>query len=136
MNQFYHEIALTFNWWFVLAPLFVVLEAIIGWKSFALRDGEIRRVRHQKLVDYTSAMFAVIIFALILIESADGIVQLLDNGTPAGESSLWNVCMAPFVVLFASLFYWGVLVGIGRLFSFAKVGRLWCRQHRKVRRKS
>ena len=133
--SYYHEIVVGFNWWFVLAPLFVVLEAVIGWRSFALRGGEIRRVKHRKLVDYTSAMFAIIVAALILIESADGIVQWLDNRTVAGESPVWNVGMAPFVALFVGLIYWGVLVCIGRLFSLAKAGRLLEeRQHRKVRR--
>ena len=136
--NYYHEIVVGFNWWMVLVPLFAVIEAIIGWRSFALRDGEIRRVRHRKLVDYSSAMFAVIIAALILVESADGIVQWLDNRTVAGESPVWNVGMAPFVALFVGLIYWGVLVCIGRLFSFAKAGQLLerQRQHRKVRRKS
>ncbi len=136
--NYYHEIVVGFNWWMVLVPLFAVIEAIIGWRSFALRGGEIRRVRHQKLVDYSSAMFAIIVAALLLIESADGIVQWLDNGTPAGDSPLWNVGMAPFVALFAGLLYWGVLVGVGRLFSLAKAGQLLERQHqhRKVRRKS
>ena len=136
--NYYHEIVVGFNWWMVLVPLFAVIEAIIGWRSFAFRGGEIRRVRHRKLVDYTSAMFAVIVAALVLIESADGIVQWLDNSTPAGDSPLWNVGMAPFVALFAGLLYWGVLVGVGRLFSLAKAGQLLerQRQHRKVRRKS
>ena len=135
--SYYHEITVGFNWWFVLAPLFVVLEAVIGWRSFALRGGEIRRVKHQKLVDYTSAMFAVIVAALVLIESADGIVQWFDNRTVAGESPVWNVGAVPFVALFVGLIYWGVLVGVGRLFSLAKAGRLLeerQRQHRKVRR--
>ena len=134
--MFYHQFSVGFNWWMVLAPLFVVLEAVIGWRSFALRGGEIRRVRHKKLVDYTSAMFAIVVAALVLIESADGIVQLLDNRTVAGESPIWNVGAVPFVALFVGFFYWGVLVGIGRLFSLAKAGRLLERQHqhRKVRR--
>ena len=64
----YHEFTVGFNWWMVLAPLFVVFEAVIGWRSFALRGGEIRRVKHRKLVDYTSAMFAIIVALLVVLK--------------------------------------------------------------------
>lgn len=117
INSYYHTLTMpSWNWWYLVAPLFLVLAAILGRKYYHVvrtRRGLKIRARYNKTSKkLILAILALIVAIMIDNESGHWIVQWLDNGLGPNESAAWSVIIAPFVVVGVGWIYWGALLAV------------------------
>ena len=126
-NPFYHAFTPGFNWWYVVAILGIIVVALVGWNKYyiyaehAYRKDLFRRYNN-KFIGLVSTFFTIVVMIMVCIESADGIVQFLNNGLEVNESPAWSVIVAPFVLIGVAGLYWTVLEYVG----------LWMAKRKKV----
>ena len=136
MNSYYHEFVPGFNWWYIVAPVLILVMAIVGWQRYKgyrkPRSLEIRRGCSDKFLKIVAWIFTAVVTALIFLESADGIVQFFDNIAPASEyeSALGSVFYMSFFLTSFVFIYWGLLVLVGRLAANIKYALL-CQEREK-----
>lgn len=127
MNAYYHAFTPGFNFWYLAAPLFAVIVAIIGARVYYM-DGDSKKIyrrRYNGLLCFTlSIVFAIAIAFMIGSESFRGIVQYFDNGLERFESPVWSLVGAGMTVAMFSILYAGLLILIGRVAAWAKHGYL------------
>ena len=107
-----------FNFYFIVAPVMLVMAYIIG-RKFVTREkeaGRVVKIRYASALteQITAAIMAAIVVIMITIESGQGIIQAIDNtiasDDPTGVYALVFTAMA-LVAIFAVLavVYWLVL---------------------------
>lgn len=113
MSPYYHEFVPGFNFWYIVAPAFLVVMALAGWCRYGLvlseRDGAVRlRIRRYydgRLLVVLSAAFALIVTVMIFFESCHGLVQWFDNGLGRYESGVWSIVSAGFTLVLIAVLY-------------------------------
>ena len=128
MNNLYHDFSVTFNSWFVIAPLFILLAGLIGTGRFCF-DHEVmkikRRGRKFTIFSKLSAMLmAIVVLVMIIRESFAGILQFFMNHLLIDESPVWALVLAIAclpVILIA--YYYLMLVAL-KVGSYIKYGYL------------
>ena len=107
-----------FNYYFVVAPVMLVMAYVIG-RKFVTREkeaGRVVKIRYASALteQITAANMAAIVVIMITIESGQGIIQAIDDtiasDDPTGVYALVFTAMA-LVAIFAVLavVYWLVL---------------------------
>lgn len=104
-----------FNFYFIVAPVMLVMAYIIG-RKFVTRQkgaGRVVKIRYASALteQITAAIMAAIVVIMITIESGQGIIQAIDDtiasDDPTGAYALLFAAMA-LVAIFAALavVYW------------------------------
>ena len=136
MNIYQHEIQITFNAWQVMAPMALVVAAIIGWNQFWLSPKlRLRRLYSDGILKL-AALFAGGMFAILLAgESWRGILQVLDNvfGTNEGLWALMSLVLTPIVIGGASGLFTVVVYYTAKLMAWCRKGSLEEKRNRKLR---
>ena len=126
--SFYHDFAIGFNLWYILAPLYLVLMVCVGAKRYRFRisDGSIRKRYKDCLLDLAGTLGGMWFAFDFAFESGHGVVQLVDNFNPT-QGPMWSILM----LLCA-------MVGVGFMYgllctSLANIASRFCyeRQHTK-----
>lgn len=123
MNMYYHNFVPGFNLWYVLAPGFIVLMAVLAAKNVYASS-----VTHYASQYYTNALFkiiaaicSIIISVLITIESGFGLVQLFDNMLTASDSGVWSILFAVLAIPALGYFYYHLLMTVEKIVRQRKV---------------
>lgn len=110
MNSYYHEIIISFNWWMVIMPAFLILSIFIGKKGAVLtRKGAVRYTFNERFAKIIASISGVVFFILLLVESTNGIIQWFDNSLTNQDSPAWSVILAPGAIAIIALLYGGIV---------------------------
>lgn len=136
LNEFYHEIEVSFNFWMLVGPLMVLTMGILGWTRYHMKaETDVVYERSGEMAVVLISIFLDTLFhALLIIESATGIWQLLVNHLDG------DIAWMPFVMAMALLFsfvgVYYVLYGVAKIGSWLKIGYLMdARNRRKEERR-
>lgn len=133
MSSYYHAFVPGFNWWYIVAPVMVLVVGYVGTKRFRLtRSLKIKVVFNDRLLVLLSVLASVVFGIMLVIESMDGIIQLCDNALTKQDSPAWTLFTAPFVLVMAVFSYGSITYFVGRFMSYEKYSYL-CRI-RRIRR--
>ena len=133
MNNLYHSFSVTFNWWFILFPIQIVIMAIFGsfncWMTAERKI--VSRDKNNFLSSVCSVIMAGILMVLVVKESMTGLIQLFDNGLAPDDNPAWSIFFAAIAVaIFAIVAYYILLYA-------AKIGKKLKRVYLiEVRRKN
>lgn len=104
-----------FNYYFVVAPVMLVMAYIIGRKSVTREKeaGRVVKIRYASALteQVTATIMAAIVVAMITIESGQGIIQAIDDtiasDDPTGVYALVFAAMALVAILVVlAVVYW------------------------------
>ncbi len=99
------------NWWFVLAPLFLVASALVGIASVARVACKVfhRWNDHDRVVAHAvSAAATTTVGVMVLRESWRGLLQLGLNCLTVSDSRFWGALMAGSFFMGAAVVYYGI----------------------------
>lgn len=121
MNMYYQRIniidALTKNHWALVALAFIAITVAIGASQYCIRGHRLTKRFGDGPYLLLGIIGAIVMGALLVVESHAGIIQLLDNCLRGNESPLLSVALMPFVALMlGSAFGLGLAI-IGDLMS-------------------
>lgn len=126
MNEFYHAFKISFNWWFVVAPILVLATGVFGITKYKLDRKSLKiltRGGGDFLLNVVATSLDALIHFLILRESGAGLVQLVANHL--GDSDIaWMPIVASMALLGSALTFYIVLFGAGRIGEWARYGYL------------
>ena len=119
MNSFYHAFTISFNWWYVLLPLQLVLMLIFGLSNAKLSKRTkkvIQRDKKDKVAFCLSIVMTIILMVTVVSESSSGLIQILDNSLSANDDPVWSLflfvfVMSTFAVFTCALFYYAAKLG-------------------------
>ncbi|MBR3270180.1 hypothetical protein IKG07_02950 [Candidatus Saccharibacteria bacterium] len=113
MNEFYHEFSVGFNWWYVLLPLQCVLMIAFGASNLHLNKRNNRIMRWSKsntATNILAAIMMVILTIVMIVESASGVIQMLDNHLGPEDDPMWSLIMFTFGVPVVAAFIYCIFV--------------------------
>lgn len=102
MNRYYHSFAIGFNWWMIIAPVMMILAAVLV--LLVVRSGKEMKNRFFYIV---AGVFASIWTVLFIIESHSGVIQMFDNHNDATTSGAWSVLLG-----FPAMVFVGIIFGV------------------------
>ena len=109
-NEFYHEFTVSFNAWMVLAPVMLVLAAVLATQQFRLTRQrlKVQRIFSNGVLNSTALICGVIFATMFTLESWRGTLQWCDNAL-AGDSGFYSLILTPICIGVVSALY-GALV--------------------------
>lgn len=115
-NEFYHGFKIGFNYWYLMAPLLMLLSFIIGTTKYRLgkSTGKIYVMRGEFVIIVTSLISDATLMIVFAKESFFGMVQVVLN-----HLSKTEIAWAPFMVvgcfLAVVLAFFCLFYGCGKL---------------------
>ena len=103
--MYYHEITPGFNWWYITGPLMLIMMFYLGTKRFSIKKGHLRRMAKERTYKLASIICGIIFMVQLSLESANGIVQIYDNGLRGNDSPALSVSFAMGTIVIATMFY-------------------------------
>ena len=124
MNAFYHQFSVSFNLWFVVAPLMVLVMALFGFTKYKLDRSSLAILGRDKgnyIMSVMAVAFDVVLHVLILFESAAGLLQAVTNHLGRNDSPIWAlILLAVGIVISAFAFYY-LFFMVGKMSSRLKL---------------
>jgi len=110
MNELYHEFTIKFSVWTVLAPVMLVLAAVLARQQFRLtrKRLKVQRLFGNGVLNSTALICGVIFATTFALESWRGVLQWCDNSL-AGDSGFYSLILTPICIGVVSALY-GALV--------------------------
>ena len=139
MNEFYHELEIGFNWWYVVVLFYVFVFGMIGAFKFHLNSDRIatRMARKYDIILSLLALGAVLhSVVLVIYESLLGIMQFFANRLHDYESPKYVFWLTIIVLIVSSFFYYYLLIGVANITSWTKLGFLiekYCKMDEKTK---
>ena len=118
--NYYHELEIGFNWWYVVAPLLVVIAILFGRTKYKLNKETLtvlKRGGGDFLLRFVVVILDIVLHVLIVIESGAGILQFVANNL--GDS---DIAWAPIIIAMGVICTFGVFYAI--LFRAGKLGEI------------
>lgn len=133
MNSYYHEVSVGPNFWMIYIIVMVGAMILLGLMQHRWHTHYRTRQTFGNSLFSVVAIIAGIILAIwLMIESSDGIIQMLDNNIP-GDAYAWqSVIGAPLVTMIVGFIFGSALYALGRIVSMTKLG--WLRLRMKDNR--
>jgi len=142
MNEFYHAFRLSFNWWFVVAPLNGLMMVFLGSMRYVLNEKTMKILRRGNgfdvLVKIVATVLDIALIVMIFQESILGLFQWLVNHVDGDP--IWAIIVLPLVLVAIYVgFYWmfcmlakiGEWTKHGYLIDLKREQRDAKRQHRR-----
>jgi len=118
MSRYYHEFTIGFNWYYLVAPVMLVLVGLVGASRFKLgTDLKIRSRFNERLTIITSVLAGVALAWMLYSESIAGIIQWFDNCLTSRDSGVYSLFLAGCAVMVVSMFYGVLAFYIARIAS-------------------
>ena len=126
MNAYYHEVELTFNYWYVILPVAMVVAFVLGTGRYYFADNRIRRRGRifTAIAIILTGILDVTIVNDMMEESIMGLLQLLANSLANEEDLAWAVVISPIFLIFISVFLYGLFMTVVKLGEWTKLGML------------
>ena len=131
MNSYYHSFTIGFNFWMLYAPLSMLIMFWLGSKQYRRENGKIRKVYGDRLIKIISVVFAISFAAMLMSESALGIIQVIDNSLGADDSGAWSILFAPLLVAVVGSLFYAIISYLGFLGSQWGLKRLKRRRRKR-----
>lgn len=134
-NEFYHTFLPGFNWWYIVAPLMVLLMSAFGASNRRLNEKSLRIMGRDKrgyLLNALALILDFFLYLLVVRESAVGIVQLFANHLSPDDNPAWAIILFVFAVSVSAVFVYELLVYAGKLGTHLKIVYLK-KKRRKIR---
>ncbi len=131
-NEFYHEINVTFNAWFVIGPVFLVLMMLSGIGKYKLSKKLriLKRDEDDWLLNTIAVVLDAILHTIIIVESIGGILQYTINHLDTHTDVAW----VPFVVIvelfLSSIIVWAIFFAAGKFGQFLRYQYLQSKRHK------
>ena len=122
-NVYTHGFQVGFNTWQVVAPMMMVIAVAIGWNQYMLTPRlNIKRLYGDWALKLSAFVSGVVFAVLLSVESAQGILQLLDN-IFGNDSAFWAAASLIAMPLTSA----GLAAGWTALTYYAARMAVWCR---------
>ena len=123
MNEFYHDVVVTFNAWFLVGPSMILAMWLIGVGSnkIDMVDLEIIEKDNDRSLKWLAAFLSLLLHVLIVVESGKGILQVMLNHT---DSPAWLVVVIPMLTSLSLVLTWYALYMSGRFGKWTTLGYL------------
>lgn len=128
MNQYYHEVTVGFNWWYVAVPILMLLFVAMGSARYHIESetGRIKRREKGYVLMLKSLAYVADIFLLFLIvmESFSGVLQFCMNSLAPEDSAFWAVIISVIIMAMFACICYSLFVLCINFGSWAKLGYL------------
>lgn len=125
MNSYQHEFSVGFNFWMIFIILMVGVMILLGLMQHRWHTRyRTKQVFGDLLFVVVAVVAGIILAAMLVVESRDGITQALDNNIPSDEYAWQSVLMMLPAALVAGGVFAAVLYAIGRVVALMKLGWL------------
>ena len=105
------------NGWFAIGVVAIVIMIIVGLLQYSK---ESRRRYNWKFFRFVSIVLGVIFTVLLVKDSANGIIQIMDNFLAGEDDSAWSVILMLMTTSVCGCIFTGILYEIG---NFAGIAR-------------
>lgn len=126
--DYYHELSVSFNWWFLLAPLLVLAVFLFGTTKYKLSTSK-RHIRKRQddgwMLKAVVAIADVSLHILILIESGAGSMQLVANILGSSSNIAWMPAIMAAGYICSFVLYGSILYVAGKKGELSKKARLF-----------
>ena len=134
-NQFYHNLTMSFNAWFVVGPIFVLIMILTGIGKYKLTRKSLKILKRDPedwLLNTICVVLDIILHLMIVLESINGLIQFAFNHLDTHTDPAW----VPFIVVveltFTSILVWAIFFGAGKLGQFLWLNYLKAKRHRII----
>ena len=129
MNScYYHSFDISFNFWYIAVPFFMVIMGLLGSTAFYLEEHTLRIVRRGRPYRVCSllSIFLIefILMCMISIESGSGILQVCANSLAADDDVIYAFFMTALAHTVLFLIVLGLLIGSKKIGEYCKLGYL------------
>ena len=133
-NEFYHEFTIGFNAWMVLAPVMLVLAAVLATQQFRLTRQrlKVQRIFSNGVLNSTVLICGVIFATTFALESWRGVLQWCDNSL-AGDSGFYSLILTPICIGVVSALYGALVYVTAKTAAWISVNRAV--EKRKIEKK-
>lgn len=136
-NQFYHDITLSFNAWFIVAPSMVVLMMLSGIFKYKLSRESLKILKRDP-EDYLLNMICVgldaILLLMVVLESSDGLIQYGLNHLDSSTDPVWIPFIISVELIVAAVVVWATFFIAGKFGQFLRYNYLKDKR-RRMRKK-
>jgi len=128
-----------FHWWMIIAPLLLAVIMYLGATQYRLieksnQNGDrkmvIQRRFNDKLLTLVSRIATAVVGIMFIWGSGLDIIKMLDSFLIEGESDVWSIVLAPFVVIIIVGGYSCACYCMAKLMSWMKCGFLYEQRNR------
>lgn len=137
-NEFYHNMTLGFNAWFVVGPIFTLLMVLSGIGKYKLTCKSLKILRRDTddwLLNTICVVLDAILHTMIILESGSGLVQYALNHLDNYTDPAW----VPFIIFveltFTSIVVWGIFFAAGKLGQFLRLHYLKAKRHQIIKQR-
>ena len=128
MNQYYHEVTVGFNFWYVAIPVLMLLFVAMGSARYHVESetGRIRRRGKAYILMVKTLAYIADIFLLFLMvmESFAGMLQFFMNSLAPEDSALWAVIITAIAMALIALICYSLFAFCINIGSWIKLGYL------------
>lgn len=124
----YHSVAITFNWWMLIATLNFVIMFVVGGQQYMLKNLKIKPRFGEDVFVKTAFILTVFTAIMFAVESSRGLLQIVINLLDDKHSKCAEG-LSVIVFLFAFAIYGCLLYFVSTAAVVRKIGKI--REERK-----
>ena len=136
-NQYYHDVALSFNWWSVFAVASLIVFAIIGWHQYELvrikGKYRIKKAIEEDVIMLLALLDSIVFGIMLAAESWRGILQFLDNHSAPGEAPVLSVIILPLAIVLIVAMYLAIIYYVAVTSGVMRYNQLGDQRRKKNR---
>ena len=133
MNNYYHPVSITFNWWMVVAVVNCFIMFAVGAQQYMLKNLKLKRRYNEKVFVFVSALLAIVTGIMFIMESIFGYVQVIANHLGPNDAPDYAVWIAILTLPILMAVYGLILYFISTVAVIWKRGKLREERNRIVR---
>lgn len=135
MNNYYHEISFSFNWWMLVALGSFVIMFILGERQYMLKNLKFKRRYSEGVFGIVAMLLAVITGVMFIMESSVGLLQFVINHFDWKDSLLYAYIVAAVILLVTITMYGFMLYFTSTVAVVYKKGKLREERNRIIRKR-
>lgn len=133
-NELFYQVTIGFNAWMVLAPVMLVLAAVLATQQFRLtrKRLKVQRIFSNGVLNSTALVCGVIFATTFALESWRGVLQWCDNAL-TGDSGVYSLILTPICIGAVSALYGALVYVTAKTAAWISVNRAV--EKRKIEKK-
>ena len=128
MNNYYHQLQLTFNAWYLVLPICMLAMGMIGSRRYYLEPSTMRikkKGAKLSLLTFIAMMLIeILLITLVVKESSAGILQFCANSLAVNDNAFYALILAFLAQVILFMVFYGLLYGAVKIGEYAQLGYL------------